>query len=253
MAWIESHQALGHHPKTVRLAHELGVRIPEAIGCLHLLWWWALDYAPEGVVPVDDTALVARACLWHGKPERFWLALVNAGFVDDTAGTLRIHDWMDYAGRLIQKRQANVARSKRARDAHGTHNEREANAHVTGLPTNQPTGAAIKAAPLPTNPQTPLQTSPSALGSAGADGPAARAADVAVVHPEAASCPICRLPFTGSYLEHTAAKHRVNSEAVPGNLGQALGRHQPSAPPPEVAAQFEAMHERLQSIPESPQ
>ena len=149
MAWIESHQALGHHPKTQRLATALGVRVPEAVGLVHFLWWWALDYAPEGLVPATDKTVIARTCMWHGKPEKFWEGLMVAGFVEQVGeDALKIHDWMDYAGRLIQKRAANVERVRRARNANATHSESETNAHVTGLPTvpyqpyqpDQPTG-----------------------------------------------------------------------------------------------------------------
>src|SRR5215471_14073720 len=117
MAWIESHQALGRHPKTIHLAELLKVRVPEAVGLLQFLWWWALDYAPNGLVTAGDKPVVARACLWHRKPDDFWGALLSAGFVED-AGTdvLKIHDWMDYAGRLIQRREANAERKRRARD-----------------------------------------------------------------------------------------------------------------------------------------
>ena len=117
MAWIESHQSLGQHPKTIRLADLLKVHVPEAVGLLHFFWWWALDYAPNGLVAAVDKPVVARACLWHRKPDDLWSALVAAGFVEDLSPEmLKIHDWMDYAGRLIQRREANAERKRRARD-----------------------------------------------------------------------------------------------------------------------------------------
>jgi hypothetical protein len=139
MAWIESHQALGHHPKTVKLADELGVNILTAVGLIHFLWWWALDYAPDGVIKSADQRAAAKACLWTKKPEVFWAGLLVAGFVEGSteneSDDLVLHDWFDYAGRLIQKRAANVERVRRARHANGTHNERVTNAYGTGLPT----------------------------------------------------------------------------------------------------------------------
>jgi len=117
MAWIESHQALGHHPKTIHLAELLKVRVPEAVGLLQFLWWWALDYAPNGLVTAGDKPVVTRACLWHRKSEDLWIALLTAGFVEEAGpDLLKIHDWMDYAGRLIQRREANAERKRRARD-----------------------------------------------------------------------------------------------------------------------------------------
>jgi hypothetical protein len=119
MAWVESHQALGHHPKTIRLAELLKVRVPEAVGLLHFLWWWALDYAPNGLVPAADKPTVAHACLWHRKPDDLWSALLTAGFVEEAGlDVLKIHDWMDYAGRLVEKRAANAERMRNARAKH---------------------------------------------------------------------------------------------------------------------------------------
>src|SRR5262249_9222652 len=82
MAWIESHQALGHHPKTLRLARELGCNVPCAVGYLHFLWWWALEYATDGLIAADSKPVIARSCMWSGKAERFWAALIVAGFVE---------------------------------------------------------------------------------------------------------------------------------------------------------------------------
>ena len=48
MAWIKSQQVLREHPKLKRLARRLEVSVPAALGHLHMLWWWALDYAQDG-------------------------------------------------------------------------------------------------------------------------------------------------------------------------------------------------------------
>jgi len=138
MAWIESHQALGHHPKTLRLAAALTCSVPAAVGHLHFLWWWALDYAPDGLVHADDLPTVARACEWRGKSERFWTGLQAAGFVEQTGvdQVLKIHDWMDYAGRLVERRAANAERMRTARAKHVPRTS-GTRAGATG-PTNQP-------------------------------------------------------------------------------------------------------------------
>jgi hypothetical protein len=136
MAWIESHQSLAHHPKTLRLAAALKCGVPAAIGYVHLLWYWALDYAPEGHIATDMRDQVAMACHWRGKPETFWMGMLHAGFIESMDEGIRIHDWMDYAGRLVDKRAANAARMKRAR------NDARAGATVPNQPdtnhTNQP-------------------------------------------------------------------------------------------------------------------
>ena len=101
MAWIESHQELWRHPKTKKLARLLAVSVPTAIGHLHGIWYWALDFAQDGDLRRYDPEEIADAALWEGEPGRFIEALVAAGYLDQTDNGLTIHDWYDYAGRLI--------------------------------------------------------------------------------------------------------------------------------------------------------
>lgn len=100
MAWIESHQSLRSHPKTKRLARALSVSVPTAIGHLHCLWWWSLDYAPEGDLSGFEAWEIAEGAMWDGSAETFMTALETASFYQDG----KLHDWQDYAGRLIQSR-----------------------------------------------------------------------------------------------------------------------------------------------------
>jgi hypothetical protein len=122
MAWIESHQALGQHPKTIALAEELHCSLATAVGHLHYLWWWALDYAQDGVVRTRAQAPASRASQWRGKPEVFWQALVATGFadvVDQECQTMAIHDWSEYAGRLIGVRNKDAERKREWRRSAG--------------------------------------------------------------------------------------------------------------------------------------
>lgn len=122
MAYIESHQELGRHPKTRKAARLLGVSIPALIGHLHLLWHWSLDFAQDGDLSRHDPADIADAVYWEGDPEVFLAALRDcgigggSGFLDaDENGALLLHDWYEYAGRLIERRQANAERMKNSR------------------------------------------------------------------------------------------------------------------------------------------
>src|SRR5450756_2179828 len=67
--WIKSHQSLRTHPKTRKLARRLDVRVPEAIGTLHCLWWWAVDYAEDGDLSKFDHDDIADACEWVGDAD----------------------------------------------------------------------------------------------------------------------------------------------------------------------------------------
>jgi len=112
MAWIESHQALRDHPKTKRLARALGVARVTAVGYLHFLWWWCVDYAPDGDLNRFSDADIADGCEWADAPDAFVSALGAAGFLD---ADRRVHDWGDYTGLLVTKREADAERKRMAR------------------------------------------------------------------------------------------------------------------------------------------
>ena len=71
MAWIKSQQALRDHPKLKKLARGLEISIPTALGHLHMLWWWAMDYAQDGNLTPFDALDIADAAGWEGDPNRF--------------------------------------------------------------------------------------------------------------------------------------------------------------------------------------
>jgi hypothetical protein len=97
MAWIESHQSLRDHPKLFRLSRDLGIEPVAAIGHLHCLWWWALDYAKDGNFSDLNGVEISRAAHWPGDTKLFVNAMIAAHFVDRGArGSLVLHDWDDY-------------------------------------------------------------------------------------------------------------------------------------------------------------
>lgn len=117
MAWIESHQALLTHRKTIRASNQLKVSRYLLIGHLHALWWWALDNAEDdgelGATTADE---IAEACGW---PVRKATALVDAlttsGFIDMTSNGMRLHNWYRYAGKLNEKKAKDRARKSEVR------------------------------------------------------------------------------------------------------------------------------------------
>ena len=137
MAWIESHQDLGRHPKTKRLARALGVSLVTAVGHLHFLWWWALDYADDGELGGYDASEIAEAAMWEGDPDQFLTAMVSVGFLDTDGQRITVHDWWDYAGRLVQRREDNARRmrEKRAQHVQGTCATRAQHVHPLPYPT----------------------------------------------------------------------------------------------------------------------
>jgi len=117
-AWIQSHQSLRDHPKTRRLARRDGVGgIRGAVGLLHCLWWWCIDYASDGDLSRYDAEDIAIACEWEGDPDTLVEMLVETGFLDDD-GCLQVHDWADYGGKWKEKRSANARRQQEMRAAY---------------------------------------------------------------------------------------------------------------------------------------
>lgn len=148
MAWIESHQELARHPKTLRLARLLGVSVPAAIGHLQLLWWWAMDFASDGSLADFEAEEIATAVMWDGDPDVLVAALLAAKFVDGGPGAYEIHDWHDYAGRLVTRRQANAERMRNAR----SHNVQRTSGARAGATVPDLTVPDLTVPDLPPNP-----------------------------------------------------------------------------------------------------
>ena len=113
MAYVPSHQELREHPKTRKAARKADVSIVQMIGHLHLLWWWALDHAPDGDLSKFDADDLADAVMWEGDPEVLAKALIDCG-PGDSEGFLdadwKLHDWEQYGGKYGQR----VAAAKKA-------------------------------------------------------------------------------------------------------------------------------------------
>jgi len=120
MAWIETHQSLLTHRKTYEAADRLDIKPVYLVGHLVSLWCWCLDNAPDGTLQGVSTRIIARAAQWDDDPDTFVNALIGAGYLDLDDDTLTIHDWWDYAGKLIDRRQANATKQKEWRERHNS-------------------------------------------------------------------------------------------------------------------------------------
>jgi hypothetical protein len=120
----------------------LGITVPQAIGHLHMLWWWALDYAQDGDLSRYTDEDVADAVLWDGDAALLMSALREAGFLDQSAGDPPwIHDWSEYGGKLLTKRKSDADRKRSTgtpldvqRNSTGTPLDVQRNS--TGVPTD---------------------------------------------------------------------------------------------------------------------
>lgn len=121
--WIQVYSNLPHHPKTARLADELGLNNKAvgvdtvAVGIVVSLWTWAMQNAYTGDLSGVSDRTIAEACRFKGDPSKFVSALTAAGFLD---ADRRIHDWEEYAAQIIDaedNRKANDReRAKKYRD-----------------------------------------------------------------------------------------------------------------------------------------
>lgn len=107
MAWIESHEELGDHHKTLKLAELLNCNVPTAVGHLHLLWHYTLKVAwKDGDLSQHPSNAIARACWWNGNPELIIKCFQESGFLDGMV----VHKWKDYASQIIYQRLYNENR-----------------------------------------------------------------------------------------------------------------------------------------------
>lgn len=168
MAWIELHQAVWTHRKTFELASLLDLDETYAAAHVIRLWSWALDNAPDGNLSGLSDRAIAYGAGWRGEVGIFLGALVDAGWLDDDR---RIHDWEEYAGRLVERRQENarrarIARATRRGDApngrpHNVAHTSTARVHdVGGLPDRTGPDRTI-----PPSPQPPPQAEGEAVGA----------------------------------------------------------------------------------------
>lgn len=130
MAWIQVHQTLKDHRKVYAAADALDVDPAHALGLIVSFWLWALDNAPSGSLDGISNRMIARAAQWTGNADELVEALKTAEFVDETPdGGLELHDWQEYTGSLIEKREAEKQRSRKRRAA-----AKEQPADATALP-----------------------------------------------------------------------------------------------------------------------
>ncbi len=93
----------------LRLAARVRACGPQVIGHLHYLWWWALDYAPDGDLSRFAAQEIAAAAEWNGDPDLWLAALGETGWIDPDG---HLHNWHDYAGKLAEARARDRERKR---------------------------------------------------------------------------------------------------------------------------------------------
>ena len=115
MAWLQLHQELREHKKMFKCAEILNISRIEMIGTLVCLWLWALDNAEDGSLAGVSNRTIASVCGFpEKKAQKLVEALLQSGFLDvkEDTGEYLIHDWNEYAGKLMDRRKNDRERKK---------------------------------------------------------------------------------------------------------------------------------------------
>ena len=113
MIWLPVHTDLPRNIKLKRFSQLLNIKQAHAVGHLVMLWLWALEVTPKGDLSGFRDAEIAEAAGWTRRDkECFVRALIEAGFLETD---YRIHDWDDYAGDLLMRREKDRLRKQKQR------------------------------------------------------------------------------------------------------------------------------------------
>lgn len=147
--WIQVYSNLPQHPKTSRLADELGLASAAlnpnvlAVGLLVSLWTWAIQNAYNGDLSSCSARSIAEACLWKKKPETLVNALIKTGFLDPD---MKLHDWDEYACLLMEQEE-----NRRAKTRERVKRYRDKKNGVTDTPCNAPGNGGCNVTDTPCN------------------------------------------------------------------------------------------------------
>ena len=97
------------HPKTLLLAHTLGIPVYSAVGLLESLFHFVARYARNGDVGRWPDSAIAEALGWDGDATQLVEALAGVGWLDASAEHRYVlHDWHEHADdstkKLLKKR-----------------------------------------------------------------------------------------------------------------------------------------------------
>lgn len=129
--WIQVYSNLLTHPKTARLAEELGLSSssvePEAVavGMLVGLWTWAIQNAYDGDLSQCSSRLIAGACRWRRKPDALIAGLKAAGWMDPDR---KLHNWEQYS---VLYMDAEDSKREKTRKRVQRYRDKRSNADVT--------------------------------------------------------------------------------------------------------------------------
>lgn len=117
--YIPLYCALRDDPKLIRTAREFGIKDKDLLRAkLENMWTWAMMQRPDGVIEAEMSEEdFAGYCSWTGDPKKWVKILVDRGWLNRQAdGSLKIHEWELYGGKLLQAVEFNRLRVAAGRD-----------------------------------------------------------------------------------------------------------------------------------------
>lgn len=124
----------------------------EMIGTLVSLWLWALDNAQDGSLEGVSEKTIARVCDFpEKKAGKLMEALHKHGWLDKDGDHYVIHDWYDYAGKLMERREKDRKRKKSSSNKQSDF-QGSSNGNPTEIPGNSYATVPNRTLPYPTQP-----------------------------------------------------------------------------------------------------
>lgn len=112
MVWIRSDADLAYHGKLESLLNQAKIGRREAVGSLHLLWWFVAKNGRNGILPKMTDVQIAGICDHDGDAGRFVSSLIQCGFIDRSEHGLKIHDWDEWISEPLIERSRYERRKK---------------------------------------------------------------------------------------------------------------------------------------------
>ncbi|MEK3824452.1 hypothetical protein [Paenibacillus sp. FSL K6-1558] len=90
--------------------------VPHAVGTLHMIWWWALDWAPDGDISKFEAIDLAEAAHYDGDANKLFDALIEAKYIGKTLVGHEILNWHKIGGQVIEGRKKEAEKKAKQRE-----------------------------------------------------------------------------------------------------------------------------------------
>jgi hypothetical protein len=178
MAWIELHDNLPDHPKTLAVARALDMDKDMVVGKLCRLWTWCLANREDGLLALEDGETLCEVMRFTGGAKKLMQALCTppkggeAGFIEPVPGGYRLHGWEERTSLLMEtrarKRAQTMERTRRYRERRKEQVSQGGGDGDAAVTRHGDAGcdAAVTQCDAPTepNPTEPYPTEPNPLG-----------------------------------------------------------------------------------------